>query len=240
MGKSLITQKRGKGSPAYRSPSHRFVARVIHRAYDEAEKNGKVTGEIMALVDCPGHSAPLALVRYNNELQHIFAPLNVRVGDFVESGSNASVINGSTLPLSKIPEGTQVYNVEAHPADGGVFARSAGESARVVSKESGMVTVELPSKKTKALDGRCRANIGVIAGSGRSEKPFVKVGKKFMAMHARNKLYPRSAGVAMNAVAHPFGSGRGRHIGKAKTPPKFAPAGRNIGLLHARRSGRRK
>jgi len=66
----------------------------------------------------------------------------------------------------------------------------------------------------------------------------MKAGKKMHAMRARNKLYPRTSGVAMNAVDHPFGSGRGRHAGKPKTAPRYASPGRNVGLLHARKTGR--
>jgi len=69
---------------------------------------------------------------------------------------------------------------------------------------------------------------------------MAKAGKNYHAMHARNKLYPRTSGVAMNAVDHPFGSGRGRHVGKPKTPPRGAPPGRNVGLIRSRRTGRKK
>ena len=79
--------------------------------------------------------------------------------------------------------------------------------------------------------------IGVAAGSGRSEKPFVRAGKKWFAMRARGRLYPKTAAVAMNAVDHPFGSGRGRHMGKPSVPPRNAPAGRKVGQIKARRTG---
>ena len=98
----------------------------------------------------------------------------------------------------------------------------------------------MPSKQQKTFLPNCRATIGVLAGSGRVDKPFVKAGKKFHAMKAKNKLYPKTSGVAMNAVDHPFGSGRGRHIGKPKTPPRNAPAGRNVGLIRAKRTGRKR
>ena len=80
--------------------------------------------------------------------------------------------------------------------------------------------------------------LGKIAGSGKKEKPLVKAGKKYHIMKAKGKLYPRTSGVAMNAVDHPFGSGRGRHAGKPLTAPRFAPPGRNVGKIKAKRTGK--
>ena len=100
--------------------------------------------------------------------------------------------------------------------------------------------VELPYKKTKYFNSDCRATIGIISGAGRLDKQFIKAGFKYHTMKARGKLYPRTSGVAMNAVDHPFGSGRGRHIGKSKVAPRNAPPGRNVGILRSRRTGKRK
>ena len=98
---------------------------------------------------------------------------------------------------------------------------------------------KINSKKQKTFHPECRAIVGVTAGSGRLDKPIVKAGKKYFMMKSRNRFWPRVSGVSMNAVAHPFGSGRGKHLGKSKTPPRFAPPGRKVGQLHARRTGRR-
>src|SRR3989338_8564953 len=209
MGKRLITQRRGRGTSTYRAPSHRYYGKISYRAYDDTERNSVVYGTIQDLIDCPGHMAPLAEIKYDTkEVVLISAPLNVRVGDIVASGASAPVQTGNVLPLKNIPEGTAIYNLECRPGDGGKLVRTAGVFARVVGK------VE----------------------NGRIEKPFLKAGKRMHAMRARNKLYPQTSGVAMNAVDHPFGSGRGRHAGKPKTPPRWAPAGRNVGLIRARRS----
>jgi large subunit ribosomal protein L2 len=192
-------------------------------------------------VHCPGHTAPLALVEYeNHEKKYMFAPESLYVNQNVFSGVSAEPKVGNTLPLKNIPTGTDVFNIENRPADGGNFCRSSGTSAKIVAKTKDTVTIKFPSKKVKVLDSRCRASIGIVSGGGRKEKPFIKAGKRHFAMKARNKLYPQTSGVAMNAIDHPFGSGRGRHIGKAKIAPRFAPAGRNVGLLKARRTGRRK
>lgn len=239
MGKQLITQRRGRGTSTYRAPSHRYYGKIQYRAYDDAEKNSVVYGTVQDLIDCPGHMAPLAKIKYDTKEEVLLsAPLNVKVGDVVASGASAPVQTGNVLPLKNIPEGTAIYNLECRPGDGGKLVRTAGVCARVVGKVGEGIIVKLPSRKQKTLLGECRATIGTIAGDGRTEKPFLKAGKRMHAMRARNKLYPQTSGVAMNAVDHPFGSGRGRHVGKPKTAPRWAPAGRNVGLIRSKRTGR--
>ena len=241
MGKRLITQARGKGGPTYRAIGHRNAGEIKNRRYDDIEKNSVINGRIVDLLHCPGHNAPLAKIKYDNgEEILISAPLGIRLNDVVSSGEKAELKIGNTLPLKNIPEGTDVYNIESQPGDGGKFARASGGFATVVSQLGEKTIVRLPSKKQKEFCSACRAIVGQISGGGRKDKPMMKAGKNYHAMRARNKLYPRTAGVAMNAVDHPFGSGRGRHVGKPKTPPRGAPPGRNIGLLHARRTGRRR
>ncbi len=241
MGKRIISQRRGRGTSTYKSPSHRYKGTVKHRPLDTLEKTESIKGKIIDLVHCPGHSAPLAKVRYEDGTKtYIFAPLNIKVGTEIESGAKASTTEGNTLPLENIPEGTFIYNIETQPGDGGKLVRCSGTFARVVSHLKNKTTIMLPSKKQRKFDSRCRATIGVISGSGRVDKPFVKAGKKMLAMRARNKLYPRTSGVAMNAVDHPFGSGRGRHAGKPTTTSRDAPPGRKVGMIGARRTGRKK
>ena len=241
MGKRIVSRARGKGGPRYQAHSFRYHATIKHRRYDEIEKNNVIKGKIVNLINCPGHTAPLAEVLYeNNENSFIPAPANVRVDELIESGIKAAVKTGNTLPLSKIPDGTLVYNLEIIPGDGGKLCRSSGVNAKVLSHAQDKIIILLPSKKQKILDSKCRATVGVIAGAGRKEKPFVKAGKRHLAMMARGRLYPITSGVAMNAVDHPFGSGRGRKHAKARVAPRFAPAGRNVGMLHARKTGRGK
>ncbi len=241
MGKRIISQRRGRGTFTYRAPSHHYVAAVKHRQYDEIERSGMVNGIIVDLVDCPGHSAPLAQVKYeNNDKGYIFAAEGMKMHDTIASGFNAPVKVGCTLPLKKIPEGTHIYNIEVRPEDKGKLVRAGGSSAQIVGITEHEVTVMMPSRKKKVFHPLCRATIGIIAGSGRKEKPFMKAGKRHHAMRATGKLYPRTSGVAMNAVDHPFGSGRGRHVGKPKTVSRHAPPGRKVGKIAARRTGRRR
>lgn len=239
MGKNLISQRRGRGSPTYKAHSHRWKIAVKYRSYDDLEKSGALYGKIIDIFHNPGFNAPLAKVVFENgEARTMIAPCNIRVNDPVAVGVRASIKIGNTLPLKNIPEGTEVYNIENIPADGGSFVRSAGAAAKIIAREPEKVTVLLPSKKQRDFHPLCRATIGVVAGAGKRDKPFVKAGKMHHHMRAHGKLYPRTSGVAMNAVDHPFGSGRGRHIGKPKTVSRFAPPGRKVGLIGARRTGR--
>jgi len=237
MGKNLIQQKRGKGSSTYKAPGFRYKGKTAYCNYDKKDING----EVMDIINCPGHSSPLIEVDYNNgESSLLQAPEGIKVGDKVFSGEEAPIVAGNVMPLKNIPEGTSVYNIENIPGDGGKFVRASGTFAKVFSKMKGKVVLLLPSKKERAFDPECRATIGIIAGSGRKEKPFLKAGFKYHAMRAKNKLYPQSAGVAMNAVSHPFGGSSSSNKGKAATVSRDAPPGRKVGKIAAKRTGRRK
>lgn len=239
MGKQIIAQRRGRGSPTYKAHSHRWKIAVKYRAYDDLEKNSVLKGRIVDIFHNPGFNAPLAKVVFDNgEVNNIIAPINLKVNDGIAVGAQAEAKIGNTLPLKHIPEGTNIYNIELAPADGGSFVRTAGGSARIITSAPDKVTILLPSKKQHDFDPMCRATIGVVAGSGKRDKPFVKAGKMHHHMRAHGKLYPKTSGVAMNAVDHPFGSGRGRHVGKPKTVSRFAPPGRKVGLIGARKTGR--
>ncbi|MFH1511155.1 MAG: 50S ribosomal protein L2 [Candidatus Woesearchaeota archaeon] len=236
MGKNLVQQARGKGGPTYRSPGFRFMGNSGH-----CKETGKKTNGIVAdIVDDPGRSAPLAIIRYEREAVLMIAPEGLRVGDMLEAGPGSATSKGNTLPLREIPEGTLIFNIENQPGDGGKFCRSSGVCARVLGKIGERMLVELPSKKQKQFQQDCRATIGTVAGSGRVEKPFLKAGSRFHAMKAKNKLYPITSARSMNAVDHPFGNKRSARKAKQRPAPRNAPPGRNVGMLHPRRTGRRK
>jgi large subunit ribosomal protein L2 len=240
MGKRLIQQKRGKGSSAYRRPSHRFFTRLTYRNYDDLERNGVLMGQVTRFIDDPARTCILMEVKLStDEILYFPAPEGVKVGDTFQQGSTAEVAFGNVLPLSKIPDGVPIYNVELHPGNGGIFVRAAGTSAFVVSHEGHAVTVLLPSKKTKVLEGTCRAQVGVICGGGRLDKPMLTAGANHYKMHALNRTWPNVRGVAMNAVAHPHG-GKQHHAGKPTTVSRNAPPGQKAGHIAARSTGRRK
>ncbi len=241
MGKRIITQRRGRGTATYRSPSHRYFGATSHRPYDELEKNGIISGKVVDIINCPGHSAPLAEIEYEGgERILTLAVLGLHTKQTVTSGARSQVQLGNTLPLREIPIGTNITNIETQVGDGGKLMKSAGSFARVVSKGNKKVTIQLPSKKNKIIDEKCRATIGIVAGGGRKDKPILKAGKRHYMMKARNKLYPQTSGVAMNAVDHPFGSGRGRHMGKSRTVSRMAPPGRKVGSISSKKTGKKK
>lgn len=237
MGKNLIQQARGKGGPTYRAPSFRYKG--------EAKHNNLTTealeGDVLDIIHCQGHSAPLAKVRYNNgEDCLIIAPEGIQVGQKIQSGPEVEQAIGNTSALGNMPEGTMVHNIEGVPGDGGKFVRASGTFAKIITKMEGQVVVQLPSKKRKSFSPKCRASIGVVAGGGRPEKPYLRAGTKFFKMKARNKLWPKITGSAQNAVDHPFGNKRSSRKSKARPVSRNAPPGRKVGMIAARRTGRKK
>lgn len=237
MGKRLIQQARGKGGPTYRAPSFKYKGKSKHNRLVPEQ----LEGEVVDLVNCRGHSAPLVQIKYSNgETCLAIAAEGTKVGQKILSGSEAAVDTGNTVQLINIPEGTMVYNIEAMPGDGGRFVRASGTFAKVIGRFNDKVTVQLPSKKKKSFSPNCRASIGVVAGGGRPEKPFLKAGVKFYKMKARNKLWPKVRGAAQNAVDHPFGNKRSMRKSKAKPVGRNAPPGRKVGMIAPRQTGRKK
>ncbi len=233
MGKSLVQQARGRGGPSYRVPSFRYAGEAKYLPLPERT----MTGKVVDIVHCQGHSAPLLSVVYENkETGLLIAPEGIRIGDTVMLGGQPA--QGNALMLKDIPEGTLVCNLESNPGDGGKFARASGTFAKVLTKFSHQIVVMLPSKKQKTFLPSCRATIGTVAGGGRTEKPFMKAGIKYYHMKQRNKYWPKTSGTSQNAVDHPFGGKRSSRKGRATVAPKYAPPGRKVGKLHPRKTGR--
>ena len=240
MGKRIIAQRRGKGSPVFRAPSHRYRGNLEHVRVDGDEP---VTGRVVQILHDPARSAPIARLRTSSgEERFMIVPEGVGEGEEVAYGESAPIKVGNTLPLRCIPEGIAICNIENNPGDGGKFARASGNYATLVTHEvdTGRALVVMPSGKKKWLSGDCMATIGIVAGGGRTEKPFVKAGKKYHKMKSRAARYPKVRGVAMNPVDHPFGGGGHQHIGKSKTPGRGAPPGRKVGNIAAKRTGHRR
>jgi large subunit ribosomal protein L2 len=152
---------------------------------------------------------------------------------------SAEIKPGNSLPLAEIPEGIPVCNIESNPGSGGQFVRASGVYGILVAHDVGKTVVQLPSGELKWLNPLCMATIGVVAGGGRTDKPFVKAGKKYHKMKSRASKYPRVRGVAMNVVDHPFGGGGWQHPGRPTTVSRNAPPGRKVGSIAARRTGKR-
>ncbi|MCC7570369.1 50S ribosomal protein L2 [Candidatus Micrarchaeota archaeon] len=239
MGKRIISQRRGRGSPAFKAPSHRYKVKLSYRTYDDIERSNILKGEVMGFVDDPGHDALLMKILFENNEEGVFlAPEGIKLGDNIYTGANSPVGLGNILPLKNVPEGYYIYNLEIKPGQNGKFVRSPGSYATVVSKEGGKVVVRMPSNKKLPFDENCRVSIGVVSGGGRLEKPLFKAGNSFHKKRATNRRWPIVKGVSMNSVSHPFGGKS--HTPKRSTISRNAPPGKKVGHIAARRTGRKK
>jgi len=236
--KRVKQRRRGKGKPVYRARSHRFKAEVNYKNYLDSEKSSSERGLIIDFIDDPARNCPLMLVKFKDSVSKLPAPLGLRVGDYIEQGASSKINPGNILPLVNIPEGTNIFNIERIPGDGGKMVRSAGESAKLISKDEKGIIIQLPSRKFKLFNPLCRASIGTIAGGGHKDKPFVKASKRKWAFRAKTGKWPKVRGTAMNPVDHPHGGGKGRGR-KSLTVSRGAPPGAKVGSIAPRRTGRR-
>jgi len=203
-------------------------------------KKGGVV-QIVDLVNDPVRSAPLAQLMTEEFTEaYMIAPDGVSVGDILEFGPAVAQSPGNVMQIEGILEGTPIYNLELVPGDGGKMVRASGIAAYVMShdKERKITLVRLPSKSNVEIEWGCRATIGMVAGAGRMDKPFMKAGNAHHDAASRNKLYPIVGGVSMNAVDHPFG-GR-TALGRNDCAKRNAPPGSKVGNIAPRRTGVRK
>jgi large subunit ribosomal protein L2 len=212
LGKRILTQRRGRGGQQYRAP-----------------KKGKI-----APANYPEQSSQLL----NGEVVDIIHEITgLKVGGQIMMGKGAKPLDGNILPLSDIPEGSIICNIELNKGDGGKLVKAPGGSATLYSHTPLGAIIKFPSGKAAVVKNNCRASLGKIAGWGRSEKPFLRAGPKHHLMLSKGQIYPRVRGVAMASVHHPFGGGRHQHPGKPTTTSRNAPPGRKVGLVAARKTG---
>ncbi|MBI2045012.1 50S ribosomal protein L2 [Candidatus Pacearchaeota archaeon] len=232
MGKRIIVQARGHGSPSYRVPRKIFSIRLKYPGNLAGE------GKVIKLLNSPAHTAPLAKVSCNKGIFFMPAFKGMIEGQTINfDGKNIDA--GNIMRLGDLPVKTEIYNIESSPGDGGVFIKTGGSFATINKIMGKEVFVLMPSKKEKGFNPNCRAVVGVIAGSGRLEKPAVKAGKMFYIKKAKNKLWPRTSAIKMNAIDHPFGSGRGKNP-KSKIAKRNAPPGAKVGHLRPSRTGKKR
>jgi len=241
MGKRIRVQRRGRGSSTFRALTHKRVAPVRYPSVEKMNGEDSVKGVVDNLFHEPGRGAPLALIRLENgEKYYSVAIEGLSIGQEIAIGSSAHVAVGNVVPLGRIGSGTTVCNIESQPGDGGKLARSSGAYATIIAHTPEGTILKFPSGKIVTKDDSCRATVGVVSGAGRTEKPFLKAGKKHYLMAAKGRKYPITRGVAMIKASHPYGGGRRRHAGRQTSVSRRAPPGRKVGLIAPRQSGRGK
>ncbi len=177
-----------------------------YRVIDFKRNKDGVIGTVSAIEYDPNRSANIALITYaDGEKRYIIAPLNIKVGDKIESGENVDIKTGNSLPIMNIPVGTVVHNIELHPGKGGSLARSAGSSAQILGREDKYVLIRLKSGETRKIQGTCRATIGEVGNLDHELVHLGKAGRK-----RKMGIRPTVRGSVMNPNDHPHGGGEGR------------------------------
>merc|ERR1711907_97509 len=240
MGRVIRAQRKGRQKGVYKSNTHLRTAPAAFRTLDYAEKRGYIKGVVKEIIHESGRGAPLARVvfrdpyKYRLQSEYFVATEGMYTGQFVYCGQKAPLATGNVLPISKIPEGTTVCNVEKNPGDRGTFARASGCNSIIIghSEDNNKTRVRLPSGSRKTLNGDARASVGLVAAGGRTDKPVLKAGNRYHKYKCIRKRWPKVRGVAMNPVEHPHGGGNHQHIGKASTISRFKSAvRRSVSLL---------
>ncbi len=177
-----------------------------YRIIDFKRNKKCVPGKVASIEYDPNRTANIALINYvDGEKRYILAPKGLKVGDMIEAGDNADIKVGNALPLSLIPVGTMVHNIELRPGKGGELARSAGSSAQILGREDNYVMLRLSSGEQRKVLGTCMATIGEV---GNEDASLVKVGKAGRKRHMG--IRPTVRGSVMNPNDHPHGGGEGR------------------------------
>jgi large subunit ribosomal protein L8e len=245
MGKRIRAQRKGSGKIFQaRTKLRKGPARL--RAVDYAERHGYIKGIVKDIIHDPGRGAPLAVVafrdpyRYKTRKETIVAPEGIHTGQFIYCGKKANIQVGNVLPVGSLPEGTVICNVEEKTGDRGRIAKASGNYATVVAHnhETGKSRIRLPSGTKKLIPSANRAMVGIVSGGGRTDKPMLKAGRAYHKFRVKRNCWPKVRGVAMNPVEHPHGGGNHQHIGKPSTIKRGASAGKKVGLIAARRTGR--
>ncbi|UCH02316.1 MAG: 50S ribosomal protein L2 [Candidatus Bathyarchaeota archaeon] len=240
MGKKIRVQRRGRGAPTFKASTHKRVA-PTHYVSLTKTNNEAVKAVIEDLVHESGRGSPLAKIRFKNTVFFNVAAEGISKGQEIQLGTAAPIGIGNILPVGKIPSGTMVCNIELSPGDGGKLVKSSGTYATIVAHTPEGTLVKLPSGKSTYFKNSCRATIGIVAGAGRTDKPFLKAGKKLAWLRSKGRLYPITSGIAMNAVDHPHGGGRHKSTSlKPTTVSRTAPPGQKVGMIASRQTGRRK
>ena len=207
--KSLLDSKKrtaGRNAQGKITVRHRGGgAKRKYRIIDFKRKKDGIPATVVGIEYDPNRSANIALICYDGEKAYILAPEGLKDGMTVMNGPEAEVRVGNCLPLSQIPVGTQVHNIELYPGKGGQLVRSAGNSAQLMAKEGKYATLRLPSGEMRMVPIICRASVGVV---GNGEHNLINVGKAGRKRHMG--IRPTVRGSVMNPNDHPHGGGEGK------------------------------
>ena len=195
----------GRITSRFRGGGHKQSYRIV----DFKRRKFDVPGVVERLEYDPNRTAFLALVRYQDgELAYILAPQRIKAGDAVIASARADIKPGNAMPLSAVPVGTIVHNVELKPGAGGKVARAAGQYVQLVGKDAGYAQIKLMSGELRLVRGDCIATIGAVSNPDNSNQELGKAGRRrWMGRKPHNR------GVVMNPVDHPHGGGEGRTSG---------------------------
>jgi large subunit ribosomal protein L2 len=193
---------RGKLTVRHRGGGHKRLYRIV----DFKRIKDNVPAKVAAIEYDPNRSANIALLHYADGYKaYIIAPHNLKVGDMVESGSEADIKTGNSLPLKDIPVGTLIHNIELRPGKGAQLVRSAGTVAQLMAKEGAYAHVRLPSGEVRLVHVNCRASIGQVGNLEYENQTLGKAGRtRWLGIR------PTVRGSVMNPTDHPHGGGEGR------------------------------
>ncbi|NLY20331.1 MAG: 50S ribosomal protein L2 [Tissierellia bacterium] len=229
-----IKKHSGRNSQGRITSRHRGGgAKKKYRIIDFKRNKDGIEGKVAAIEYDPNRSANIALINYvDGEKRYIIAPNGLKVGDVIESGVDADIKIGNALPLSAIPVGTTIHNIEMKPGKGAQLARSAGAEVQLMAKEGKYAQLRLPSGEFRLININCRATIGQV---GNLSHELIVVGKAGKSRHMG--IRPHVRGSAMNPVDHPHGGGEGRApIGK---PSPVTPWGKPALGLKTRKKNKK-
>ena len=188
--------------------------RQKYRIIDFKRNKDNIPAKVVGIEYDPNRTAYIALLSYKDgEKRYIIAPVGLKVGDVLMSGSNVEIRVGNNLPLSDIPVGSLIHNIELEPKKGGQLARSAGAEVQLMAKEGKYATLRLPSGEMRKVLLTCRATIGTV---GNVDHELVSLGKAGRKRHMG--VRPSVRGVVMNPNDHPHGGGEGKSPVGMATP----------------------
>jgi len=223
--KSLLEPLKSKGgrnnqgrmTTRHQGGGHKQMYRII----DFKRNKDNIPAKVASIEYDPVRTANIALLNYaDGEKRYIIAPHGLAVGDTIVSGSEVDIKVGNCLPLSAIPVGTVVHNIELEPGRGAKMARSAGASVQLMAKEGKYATLRLPSSEMRMVLANCRATIGTV---GNMDQENINIGKAGRSRWLG--IRPANRGVVMNPCDHPHGGGEGRSpVGRNPVTPWGKPA----------------